>query len=50
MSGPSEQLNQVTSYIDASHVYGSTKKEMLELRDLNNPGKVTPLQGLYSLD
>ncbi|KAI0210128.1 peroxidasin-like [Lamellibrachia satsuma] len=45
---PPEQLNQVTSYIDASHVYGSTKKETMALRDLQNPSRgrlrMTPSQ------
>ncbi|XP_048259385.1 peroxidase-like [Haliotis rufescens] len=30
---PAEQLNQLTAYIDASQVYGSTEEEQHELRD-----------------
>ncbi|KAK2184613.1 hypothetical protein NP493_258g05028 [Ridgeia piscesae] len=45
---PPEQLNQVTSYLDASQVYGSTKKETMKLRDLQNPSRgrlrMTPSQ------
>ncbi|XP_033761418.1 myeloperoxidase-like [Pecten maximus] len=33
LRGYRDQLNEVTSYLDASNVYGSTKKKMLELRD-----------------
>ncbi|XP_063968758.1 peroxidasin homolog isoform X1 [Lytechinus pictus] len=33
---PREQINQITSYIDASNVYGSTKEITDKLRDLNN--------------
>ncbi|KAJ8313499.1 hypothetical protein KUTeg_008060 [Tegillarca granosa] len=35
-TGPREQINQVTSYIDASAVYGSNKKAMDELRLFKN--------------
>ncbi|CAH1777105.1 unnamed protein product [Owenia fusiformis] len=35
--GPREQINQITSYLDASFVYGSTKKESDELRDKTQP-------------
>ncbi|XP_065062497.1 peroxidasin homolog isoform X2 [Rhopilema esculentum] len=33
---PRQQINQITSYIDASNVYGSTKHESMELRDLSS--------------
>ncbi|XP_038605963.1 peroxidasin homolog [Tachyglossus aculeatus] len=32
-----EQINHLTSYVDASNVYGSTEKESRELRDLDGP-------------
>ncbi|KAF2367818.1 hypothetical protein FHG87_001410 [Trinorchestia longiramus] len=31
--GPREQMNQITSYLDASNVYGSSAEEMQELRE-----------------
>ncbi|MBN3304761.1 PXDN protein, partial [Amia calva] len=33
-----EQINHLTSYIDASNVYGSNKRESDELRDFSNQG------------
>ena len=38
ISGPREQLNQITSYLDASFIYGSTKDQSDKLRDLSNKG------------
>lgn len=37
--GPRDQINQITSYIDASNVYGSTDKSLSSLR-LYNKGTV----------
>ena len=33
ITGPREQLNQITGYLDASFVYGSTAAENEALRD-----------------
>ncbi|ELT89922.1 hypothetical protein CAPTEDRAFT_146425 [Capitella teleta] len=34
--GPREQLNQVTSHLDCSHIYGSSLKEANDLRDFSD--------------
>uniref|UniRef100_A0A4W3JWJ6 Uncharacterized protein n=1 Tax=Callorhinchus milii TaxID=7868 RepID=A0A4W3JWJ6_CALMI len=50
-----EQINHLSSYIDASNVYGSTKHESRELRDLTNQrgllkrGEVVPRSGKHLL-
>lgn len=36
-TGPRQQLNQITSYMDASHIYGSTRKQADTLRDFTDP-------------
>uniref|UniRef100_A0A672UGH7 Peroxidasin n=1 Tax=Strigops habroptila TaxID=2489341 RepID=A0A672UGH7_STRHB len=50
-----EQINHLTSYIDASNVYGSTEQESQELRDLSNQngllkqGQIVPSSGKHLL-
>ena len=41
---PREQLNQITSWFDASMVYGSTQEVLDELRDTTQSGANTSSQ------
>ncbi|KAM5135419.1 LOW QUALITY PROTEIN: peroxidasin homolog [Mantella aurantiaca] len=43
-----EQVNMLTSYIDASNVYGSSEQESLELRDLTNQRGLLKVGGVMS--
>jgi hypothetical protein len=47
--GPRDQINQVTSFIDASAVYGSSEKEEDDLRMFRNGKDVSSNQFAYSL-
>ena len=38
-TGPREQLNQVTHWLDGSEIYGSSKRELDLLRDFSDAGK-----------
>ncbi|XP_048452080.1 peroxidasin homolog [Rhincodon typus] len=50
-----EQINHLTSYIDASNVYGSTDRDSMEIRDLTNQrgllkeGELVPRSGKHML-
>ncbi|XP_059502044.1 peroxidasin homolog isoform X2 [Stegostoma tigrinum] len=50
-----EQINRLTSYIDASNVYGSTDRDSMEIRDLTNQrgllkeGELVPRSGKHML-
>ncbi|XP_078669493.1 chorion peroxidase-like isoform X1 [Branchiostoma floridae x Branchiostoma belcheri] len=35
--GPRQQVNQITAFVDASNVYGSSEEEMEALRDMEKP-------------
>jgi len=42
---PRQQINQITSFIDASNVYGSDESLAMELRDDKNPAKLKTSRG-----
>ncbi|MGI9535213.1 MAG: peroxidase family protein [Thermodesulfobacteriota bacterium] len=42
---PRQQLNQITSWIDASNVYGSDETRALELRTIDGTGRLKTSQG-----
>ena len=46
--GPRDQINQITSYIDASNIYGSTAKEQHGLR-LIKKGESDPIRQLLHI-
>ena len=49
-TAPVEQLNQLTAYIDASMVYGSTRNEQTELRTFSKGQLKTSGDGLLPRD
>ena len=41
--GPREQLNQLTSWLDASLVYGNNMEDYENLLDMSNPSEILKL-------
>ena len=44
-SNPRQQMNSITSYIDASNVYGSDHSRAMALRDIGNAGRMKTSAG-----